>query len=132
MITKARSPRWRMRRSFSSASHRGQPSLREALRYSIRQGAHSGCGASGVGRFSSAIVEHLKVVVFDTLAEVVQLPGGAVADVSVKIVEAVGIDEAGVGPDLDRRRSDRRGLRFNQLDKGSTEALAAGAAGAVQ
>src|ERR1700716_1395697 len=117
MITKARSPRWRMRRSCSRASHSGQPSVRGPLRYSIRQGAHNGCGASGAGRSSSGTVELLAVVVFDTMAEVVQLPGGAVADVTVALIEAMGVDEASVRPQLDRGGPGCHRLRLNQADQ---------------
>src|SRR4030088_76147 len=121
-----------MRRSFSRASQRGQPSVRAALRDSIRQGAQSGCGAWGVGRASSATRELLKVVVFDCVAEVVEFARGAVADVAVALVEVMRVAEAGVGPELDRPGAGRHRLRLDQADQGAAEALAADTAGDVQ
>src|ERR1700682_1042009 len=121
-----------MRRLCSRASHSGQPSVRGPLRYSIRQGVHNGWGASGAGRSSSATVELLAVVVFDTMAEVVQLPGGAVAGVTVALVEVMGVDEASVGPQLDRCGPWWRRLRLAQGDQGAAETLAPGGAGDVE
>src|SRR5579859_1690441 len=87
--------------SFLSASHSGQPSGLGPFRYSMRQGAQSGCAASGVGPLSvSAIRQLLEIVVFDAPAEVVELPGGAVSGVAEPLVEAMRRLEPGVGPEL--------------------------------
>src|SRR5437879_2571792 len=132
MITNARRPRWRIRRSFSSASQSGQPSELAALRYSIRQGAHSGCEASGVGpRLPSAMAQLLAEVVLHAVAEVVQLAGGAVSHIPQALVEAVGGLETGVGPQFHGGGLASRCLGLYKVDQFATQPYSSRRAGDV-
>src|SRR5258708_2078189 len=110
--------------SFSSASHNGQPSGLGPLRYSMRQGAQRGWGASGVGpRSSSAIGQLLPVVVFHAAAEVVELAGFAVSAVAQPLVKTMCRLEPGLGPPLDPCDPELPRLPLPQADQALPGAL---------